>query len=244
MVHAFNTVVCSLAAGIARELPSIPETGSSLKTDPEQNDGHGCFRSRGGRWMSKSARKPALIKYEGGIRLSSTATDSSNGEAATAMQRLCEPSPSPDSTNGPSSASGSSKKKLHVTFGELPPSVSLLQAQFRQRAAQQEKRESTHGPVVSQDSGDSQELQEGVCGQECEQQLQPLDAQQLEELQQQRAKREQQQAECRQTKRSREESVGLATGSDEEDSAMSRPAQQELLLEQDCAGSKRVKSAA
>lgn len=59
------------AAVIAADLPAIHCSGSSLKTDPQQNDGHGCFRSRGGRWLSKRARKPALVKYEGGIRLNS-----------------------------------------------------------------------------------------------------------------------------------------------------------------------------
>lgn len=137
------------------------------------------------------------------------------------MQQLGEPSPSPDSANGPSSAPGSSSRsQRHVTFGELPPSVSILQEQFRQRAAVEEKyrRERSPEPCASFDSdqedfGSPQQLRE-----------------------------QQRQALCGQLKRVRDESVGLAAGSDEEDSAVSRPLGQEL--EQDSAGSKRSKVAA
>lgn len=207
---------------IAADLPRIAGAGSSLRSDPQQNDGHGCFRSRGGRWLSKPPSRPALVKFEGGIRLNSNATDSSNGEAGTNMQQLGEPSPSPDSANSPTSAPGSSSRsQRHVTFGELPPSVALLQAKFRQRAAVEEKyrRERSPEPCASLDS-DQEDF--GI-------------PQQLRE--------QQRQAVYGQLKRVRDESVGLATGSDEEDSAVSRPLNQELEL--DCAGSssKRVKVA-
>jgi hypothetical protein len=108
-----------------------------------------------------------------------------------------------------------------VTFGELPPSVALLQAKFRQRAAVEEKyrRERSPEPCASLDS-DQEDF--GI-------------PQQLRE--------QQRQAVYGQLKRVRDESVGLATGSDEEDSAVSRPLNQELEL--DCAGSssKRAKVA-
>jgi hypothetical protein len=166
--------------------------------------------------------------------------DSSNGEAATGLPRLCDPSPSPDSANGPSSAAqhqqpggsgsgGSSRSQQqqarHVSFGALPPSVALLQAQFRQQRAQEEKyrRERSPEPCASLDS-DLQDLQEpllgsGPAGQE--------------------AREQQRQALCGQLKRSRDESVGLAAGSDEEDSAMSRPALKEQGVEADSAGSSK-----
>lgn len=59
---------------IAADLPVVTDIGSALRTEPQRNDGHGCFRSRGGRWLNRRASKPALVKYEGGIRLSSNAT--------------------------------------------------------------------------------------------------------------------------------------------------------------------------
>lgn len=144
--------------------------------------------------------------------------DSSNGEAITG-QRLCDPSPSPDSANGPFSAPSSSRLQRHVTFGELPPSVSLLQAQFRQQRAEEEKlrRERSPEPCQSFDS-DQEEL--GSPQQQREQQHLSLYGQ---------------------LKRSRDESVGLAAGSDEEDSAVSKPVRD--AVEQDCAGSKRVRVA-
>ena len=168
------------------------------------------------------------------------------------MQRsLCEPSPSPESTSGPSAAAGSSsggsRAQRHVRFDQLPPSVSLLQAQFRQRAAKYEKlqRERSPEPRASLDS-DQDEDEECEAEEECEQQLQQQGASLTpQQLQQLRERREQQQAQARrQMKRSRDESVGLAAGSDEEDSAMSKPGQQLEGLEQelDCAGSKRIKA--
>jgi hypothetical protein len=90
-------VLVAAAAAIAADLPAIHCSGSSLKTDPQQNDGHGCFRSRGGRWVSKRARKPALVKYEGGIRMNSNASGaplidmcSSLVKAQCALQDSCD----------------------------------------------------------------------------------------------------------------------------------------------------------
>lgn len=74
--------IFSAAAAIAADLPRIAGAGSSLRSDPQQNDGHGCFRSRGGRWLSKPPSRPALVKFEGGIRLNSNAT---GGLAASAL---------------------------------------------------------------------------------------------------------------------------------------------------------------
>lgn len=71
---ALSPCLLLLNTVIAADLPVVANIGSALRTEPQRNDGHGCFRSRGGRWLSRRASKPALVKYEGGIRLSSNAT--------------------------------------------------------------------------------------------------------------------------------------------------------------------------
>jgi hypothetical protein len=151
--------------------------------------------------------------------------DSSNGETMTGM-RLSEPSPSPDSANGPSSAcpgSGSSaKSQRHVTFGELPPSVSLLHAQFRQRAAVEERfrRQRSPEPSSSLDS----DVEDNMGSPQDEAQGASADRVMLRQPQ----------------KRSRDQ-AGIAALGDAEDSAYSQPALLDLQGELDCAASKRVR---
>jgi hypothetical protein len=91
---------------------------------------------------------------------------SSNGEAATGL-RLGEPSPSPDSINGPPSSApgssgGSSIARRRVTFGGLPPSVTLLHGRFKKQrdVEQQHKRERSPEPNASLDS-DQEDLTKG-----------------------------------------------------------------------------------
>lgn len=200
--------------------------------------GTACQTTYGGSWLDSIAREMRCAAAGRVLLLTSAlarsavcgcvCADSSNGEAVTGLPRLCDPSPSPDSANGPSSAqqpgsnSSSRSQQRHVSFGELPPSVALLQAQFRQQRAEEEKyrRERSPEPCASLDS----DLEDRGSPQEVREQ--------------------QRQALCGQLKRSRDEAVGLAAGSDEEDSAMSRPALKEQELEADCAGSKRARLAA
>lgn len=150
-------------------------------------------------------------------------TDSSNGEATTSM-RLSEPSPSPDSARGPSSMcacpGSSSKSQRHVTFGELPPSVALLHAQFRERAAVEERHRRERSPEPSSSLNSDQEEELSPQGEDGERVM------------------------LRQPQKRARDQAGIAAKEDAEedaDSAFSRPAQLQLEQEHDCAASKRVK---
>lgn len=86
---------------------------------------------------------------------------SSNGEAATGL-RLGEPSPSPDSINGPLPSAPGSIMRRRVTFDGLPPSVTLLHGRFKKQrdVEQQHKRERSPEPNASLDS-DQEDLSRG-----------------------------------------------------------------------------------
>jgi hypothetical protein len=142
--------------------------------------------------------------------------------------RLSEPSPSPDSANGPSSAcpgGSSGKSQRHVTFGELPPSVSLLHAQFRERATVEERLKRERSPEPSSSLDSDAEDPSGSQGDE----LQGGSAERVMLRQPQKRSRDQ---------------AGIAAKEDAEDSAYSQPSLLELQREQDCAASKRARVAA